>query len=69
MNRGKIYDSTAIPKALQSGKITPGGYFTQNGMNWMRDSKKIAAEMGMADYRGTPGQNYALINYLEEKKA
>ncbi len=64
----KEYDSTAIPDVLQKGKITPARYFAMNGMNFIRDAKKLAAEMGMTNYRGTPGENYALVNYMEEKK-
>lgn len=36
--------------------------------NWIKDSKRIATEMGMSNYRGTAEQNYAMVNYLEEKK-
>lgn len=64
----KEYDSTAIPSVLNNGKITPARYFAMNGMNFIRDAKKLATEMGMTNYRGTPGENYALVNFMEEKK-
>ena len=64
----KEYDSTAIPDVLQKGKITPARYFAMNGMNFIRDAKNLAKEMGITNYRGTPGENYALVNYMEEKK-
>lgn len=64
----KEFDSTAIPEVLQKGKITPARYFAMNGMNFIRDAKKLATEMGMTNYRGTPGENYALVNFMEEKK-
>lgn len=64
----KEFDSTAIPTKLNKWKIRPVDYFNQNGLNWLKDSKRIANEMGMADYRWTPGQNYALVEYMENKK-
>ena len=67
-NGQKEFDSTAIPEVLNKWRITPVQYFTKNGLSWMKDSKRIATEMGMANYRGTPGENYALVAYIEEKK-
>lgn len=67
-NGHKEFDKSGIPNVLQGGKITPARYFAQNNMNWFRDSKRIANEMGMEGYRGTPGENYALVQYLEDKK-
>lgn len=65
---GKMYDASAIPSVLQGGKIRPERYFLQNGLNWMRDRKRIAQEAGIQNYTGTPGQNYAMVQYLEDKK-
>lgn len=62
----KEYDSTAIPSVLNNGKITPSQYFQSKGIGW-KQANTMAKEMGMANYRGTPGQNYALVNYIEEK--
>ncbi len=66
---GKIYDASAIPTVLQGGKIRPERYFLQNGLNWMRDRKRIAQEAGIENYTGTPGENYAMVQYLEDKKS
>lgn len=66
---GKIYDDTAIPAVLQGGKIRVERYFLQNGMNWAKDRKRIAQEAGIQNFTGTPGQNYAIVQYLEDKKA
>lgn len=64
----KEYDSTKIPEVLQNGRITPARYFAQNGKNFYREAKLIAKEMGMENYRGTPGENYAIVQYLEDQK-
>lgn len=66
---GKIYDDSAIPSVLQGGKVRPERYFLQNGLNWMRDRKRIAQEAGIQNYTGTPGENYAMVQYLEDKKS
>ena len=65
----KEFDSTAIPGELNKWKIRPAEYFTKKGLNWMKDAPRIAKEMGMEWYRGTPGQNYQLVQYLEKGKA
>lgn len=65
----KEFDSTAIPEQLNKWKIRPAEYFTKKGLNWMKDAPRIAKEMGMEWYRGTPGQNYQLVQYLEKGKA
>lgn len=64
-----MYDASAIPSVLQGGKIRPERYFLQNGLNWMRDRKRIAQEAGIQNYTGTPGENYAMVQYLEDKKS
>lgn len=70
-DKGKteVYDATQIPAVLKGGKITPARYFAQNGLNWLKDAKRIATEAGIENYNWMPWQNYALVNYLEGKKS